>query len=401
MRRKIWELPEFQCSVIGTCLSLEELKKLARKTHLKLSDEHDEFKVHAVFVKLSSQQGPVAKAVNKNLDKKYATVLRRFGAARGDERILELWREARAKGDIPGPYWAVLTHPESSSELMGRVFGEVHMLSHLVGAANRADIRRLAELERQLAEKEQRHAKALTVYRGRLRDMVTETRASKQKITNMAKELETARSQTKERGSEELRLENQGLQRALGAQSVMLLEASSRNETLARQIDAQERRIRFAEEELAEKRAEIRFLEEELSRLTQERELPACPGALCDKAGGPECPGPRLCGKRILYVGGRANLVQHYRALVERLGGEFLHHDGGLEQSRHGLPRIMGGVDAVLCPVDCVSHDACQCVKEVCKHSLKPCKLLRSSGLSSLVRSLEELASQPETERRS
>lgn len=401
MRRKIWELPEYQCSVIGTCLSLEELKKLARQTRLNLIDEHDEFKVHAVFVKISSRQGPVAKAVNKTLDRKYATVLRRFGAAHEDERILELWKEARAKGDIPGPYWAVLTHPEASNELVARVFGEVHMLSHLVGAANRADIRRLAELERQFAEKEQRHTKALAVYRGRLRDMVAETRENKQKVALLAKELETQRSQTKERGSEALRQENQGLQRALGAQSLMLMEAGSRNESLARQVEAYERRLQTVEEELVEKRAETRFLEEELTRLTQEREAPTCPGALCDKAGGPECPGPRLCGKRILYVGGRANLVQHYRALVERLGGEFLHHDGGLEQSRHGLPRILGGVDAVLCPVDCVSHDACQCVKEVCKHNFKPCKLLRSSGLSSLVRSLEELASQPETERRS
>src|SRR5262249_5224214 len=31
--------------------------------------------------------------------------------------------------------------------LIREIFGEVHMLSHLVGAANRADIRRLSELE--------------------------------------------------------------------------------------------------------------------------------------------------------------------------------------------------------------------------------------------------------------
>ena len=58
-----------------------------------------------------------------------------------------LWEEARAKGEIPGAYWAVLTHPAAGEELVRDVFGAVHMLSHLVGAANRADIRRLADLE--------------------------------------------------------------------------------------------------------------------------------------------------------------------------------------------------------------------------------------------------------------
>src|SRR5262249_56449253 len=32
-------------------------------------------------------------------------------------------------------------------DIVNRVFGDVHMLSHLVGAANRADIRRLRELK--------------------------------------------------------------------------------------------------------------------------------------------------------------------------------------------------------------------------------------------------------------
>ena len=37
---------------------------------------------------------------------------------------------------------------------MREAFGEVHMLSHLVGAANRADIRRLCQLEADKAELE-------------------------------------------------------------------------------------------------------------------------------------------------------------------------------------------------------------------------------------------------------
>ena len=94
----------------------------------------------------------------------------------------------------------------------------------------------------------------------------------------------------------------------------------------------------------------------------------------------------------MLYVGGRCNLVRHYRELVERQGCRFHHHDGGRE---HSIPELYGklaSADVVLCPMDCVSHEACQSVKKACRHCLKRFVPLRSSGLSSLARSLDEIA---------
>ncbi len=43
-------------------------------------------------------------------------------------------------GDIPGAYWATLTHPESSDKLVQKAFADVHMMSHLMGATNCADL---------------------------------------------------------------------------------------------------------------------------------------------------------------------------------------------------------------------------------------------------------------------
>jgi hypothetical protein len=68
------------------------------------------------------------------------------------------------RGEIPGAYWATLTHAQTTQALVREAFGEVHMLSHLVGAANRADIRRLCILEAEkaaLEEKLQRQQQAL------------------------------------------------------------------------------------------------------------------------------------------------------------------------------------------------------------------------------------------------
>ena len=98
-----------------------------------------------------------------------------------------------------------------------------------------------------------------------------------------------------------------------------------------------------------------------------------------------------IAGKRVLYVGGRCSLVAHYKLLAEKFGCELLHHDGGREQSAHRLWELLGCADAVVCPVDCVSHEACSMVKQACKGCLKPLILARSSGLSSLARSLAEL----------
>ena len=76
---------------------------------------------------------------------------------------------------------------------------------------------------------------------------------------------------------------------------------------------------------------------------------------------------------------------------MEQCGGRFLHHDGGKEASRTLLPKMLTTADAVLCPIDCVSHDACNCDQKMCKRFQKPFVLMRSAGLSSLAKGLSEI----------
>lgn len=104
-----------------------------------------------------------------------------------------------------------------------------------------------------------------------------------------------------------------------------------------------------------------------------------------------QCPGPALCGKTVLYVGGIRRMVPYYRQLIERHGGQFLHHDGGKEIARRLLPSMSTCADAVFCPIDCVSHDACHCVKKFCKRYQKPFVPMRSASLSALARGLGKM----------
>lgn len=84
-------------------------------------------------------------------------------------------------------------------------------------------------------------------------------------------------------------------------------------------------------------------------------------------------------------------MVPRYRQLVERYGARFIHHDGGREDSQALLPKMVDSADAVFCPVGCVSHDACNCIKKICKSCRKPFLMMRSSGLSSLDKGLNDL----------
>jgi SET domain-containing protein len=68
-----------------------------------------------------------------------------------------------------------------------------------------------------------------------------------------------------------------------------------------------------------------------------------------------------------------------------------MHHDGGKEVSRTLLPKMLISADAVLCPIDCISHDVCNCAKKICKRYQKPFILMRSASLSSLAKGLSDI----------
>jgi Uncharacterized protein conserved in bacteria (DUF2325) len=74
----------------------------------------------------------------------------------------------------------------------------------------------------------------------------------------------------------------------------------------------------------------------------------------------------------LLYVGGRHAQIGHLRAHAERYGAVFLHHDGGVEERGGLLPGLVSRADAVLFPVDCVSHAAMSLVKRLCRQTGKP-----------------------------
>ena len=395
IRRKIWELREYHCPILGTCLSMAELRSLAHKTKLRLPQGATDYDLHAAFVKLCASRNPAAKLVNKLLDRKYGPELRRFGKAADAEALETLWKESAARGDIPGPFWALMSHPATPPKLAQTVFGEVHMLSHLVGAANRADIRRLERQERCL----EAHRRSLAAAR-RARQSL------KAKVLELRCELEETREALRaQRDISRHAPPNAATGKAAFPELVRdladLRRQSAANERAAREHRAEILRQAATIEELYLENKALRETLDRTKVMTQAAIQAVCHTESAESpCQGPEecgrdassCPCPRLSGKRVLYVGGRCGLLPHYRAVVEGRGACFLHHDGGKEDAPAMLEGALARADVVICPLDCVSHDASRRLKKLCKRANKPFVTLRSSGVSALERSLADVA---------
>lgn len=372
-RRKLWDFsPSLHCSIIGTCLTLPALRKVVGKSlgAATIANQSDH-EIHKEGVRLASVQGGAAKLLQKALESEHAKAVSRFEAATTSVDILTLWQEARAAGDVAGGYWAALTHPATDTTTLRRLFGEVHMLSHLVGAANRADIRRLAELEQEnlrLSEKVERQE-------SRLRSMVTERDARIARLQAVLAEQVPAAPAQRDGEAEELR--------ALVANLRLKLDReSARRAKLEAQHVQQRDEARIAREEREAAVSASHRLAEELAALEDYTQ------ALRADASTPAAT-PTLSSQTLLYVGGRAHTLAAIKEAVVATGARFLHHDGGLDESTSLLPSLIGRADVVAFPVDCISHNAMFTVKRLCKQAGKSFVPLPSGGLAGVLRLLK------------
>jgi hypothetical protein len=374
-RRKIWEFDgNLHCSIIGTCLTNVELRHALGKLKLKEAVTATEHDLHASGVLLAAKRHDGAKLLQKALDRKHRIAVNQFARAKNMSEVRGLWQEAVQRGEIPGAYWAALTHPATNDALMREIFSDVHMLSHLVGAANRADIRRLCRLE---AENGELQAKVERQQR-QLRDAIVARDAT---IRELNRALEARIDRARESAEPSCRPAWEALAADLKSR---LERGNGRAERLERQLA--EVRTALAAERAARAAAEER--EAELGR-----EVEAIEARLTIADGGDgTVNGIGPLNATLLYVGGRAAQISHLRVLAERAGANLLHHDGGIEERGGLLPGLVSRADAVLFPVDCISHAAMQLVKRLCRQAGKPFLPLRGAGLAPFCAALKNPA---------
>lgn len=80
------------------------------------------------------------------------------------------------------------------------------------------------------------------------------------------------------------------------------------------------------------------------------------------------------------------------RELTERAGAAFIYHDGGIDERGGLLPGLVSRADAVLFPLDCISHTAMLLVKRLYRQAGKPFLPLRGAGLAAFCVALKDPA---------
>ena len=118
-RRNIWELStHHHCSIVGTCLTIGEARAIGKKVGVQCPNPDDlDSTVHSILVRESATKNAVSVLLNKALNKKYENSIRTFRKCRSPKEIRDLWRGSFEAGNIPGPYWAALSHPDIDYEV--------------------------------------------------------------------------------------------------------------------------------------------------------------------------------------------------------------------------------------------------------------------------------------------
>jgi len=389
-RKKMWQLERrFHCSIAGTCFTLDEMRRFCRKAHINTKGPVTDYELHINFVSMLGDD-QAARPAAKYLDRKYKETIQRFDQANSPEQLHALWKKAVSQGEIAAAFWSILTHPQASEALLFQVYGEVHMLSHLSGASVRIDMQALVQLRQRLPKLEKEIAQSRIT-------LLARTQQKDDIIEALNKRLGKALHSEKkcQEAEEKIRLlENGDLIRHLQSRVEMYVSKLERANIRAHRAEAdaakQKKRADAAHTRNTHIENQLRVLSAEQSALEAalENTLSTQYG-FCKKEG--VCQKKiDLAGRYILYVGGRNRLCAHFRALVEQQNGQFIHHDGGREESTQRLDALLGQVDAVLCPLDCVSHDAVHRIKRDCKRYGKHLMLLSQSSLSAFAKGVHE-----------
>lgn len=376
-RRRIWELPyQCHCPVVGVCMPLGTLRQLVNKT-LGGQVLADDYETHVGTVAECGRRNRLSELLQNDLEHRYARTIQKFKLAKTREALAQLWTNAVQQGDVAGAFWAALTHPRCDDALQEILCRDMHMLQHQAGACVRADLNKFnslleenAILTRELGRVQERNTR-LTVEKAgeieRLNAQIVQLRAQNiGKDTSIAFLMEDLAALTASIPELELRARLQ-----------------KKNEQLIVRQTALETHISELRKNLAFATKSLDIIQSEHAQLrhvdsVEQQIIRTIPIAV------------QLHQKAVLCVGGRSGNIANYRDIIERVGGRFAHHDGGLEDNSNLLDSSLAAADLVICQTACISHNAYWRVKDFCKRTGKRCVFVENPSASSLERGLEQ-----------
>jgi len=404
-KRRIWEFQSFTiCRILG--LSFDE--RGLRRIFKELKHGHDNqfsaaFEMHQHLAQICRTQNQHAKRIEKILEKKFVPYKKEAGIS-DPSKICDFIEGGdgteNAFEDVPlsALIWFAARNgngrqnngdENKSKEIETRIFTTVHLKEHQA-------LRFYDELSRKLPG-------------GKAEDVVEELRTAletNEKLLRNYKRLEQKR--------EELISEREAIKNDKVRLVHNLEEQRRLNDRLRRKVEEAGGEEAF--EQIDSMKKELEFLRGELKRLNKEnaelikvsasassfnfneKEAMKMPVVREDKLATSACNcsgiemGYQLKDMRVAYIGGVESLEPSYKEVAESFGCLFCYHCGHCEGGKKVIENLVEKNDAIFCPIDINSHNACLLVKKACKLRNKPCYFLRSSGLSALKRGLVNFA---------
>jgi hypothetical protein len=363
--------------VIGVCIPLAVLRRLLSKALGGIA-QADDYEIHVGAIAECGHRNRVSEILQEDLEHRYTLTIKRFRAAKTREALAKLWVDAIFAGDVAGAFWAGLTHPLCDDDIQEAMCRDMHMLQHQAGATVRADIMRFnqileenAILGREMARQQERHTRYTqekTQEIQQLQQTIVQLRAEnigkESAIAYLNTDLQALKNDVPELAS------RQRLQQKVEQMTVRQHELELMVRELKQQLATSNRRP-IKDNEALDQTANVTNI---ITGTKQHRTIPIT---------------IQLQQKNVLCVGGRSGNVASYRDLIERVGGRFAHHDGGMEDSPSLLDTSLAAADLVICQTGCISHNAYWRVKEFCKRTGKRCVFIENPSVSSLARGLE------------
>lgn len=355
-RRRLWQLPT-QAHELLLAMSFTPpwLRREAARTLGQVHKGQCVLKGRDVDVLYSVvhdmvTRNPLSEAMHKRLDERHTLAVSHMSTLRDAYALQAAWANALADDNVPSVLWALLTHP----------LGEMMESTVLYDTRQWvfAHARRSVELKDSQLQTEAHAHEA----RQRAEQLQTRLTAHQQQS---AKALALAQAEVARLQGELARRQAPDVRNAMPAADV------HRNE---RRVDPMTAKVRI-----------------------QAPDRVSAPAAAPTQTAAPTAaPTPALrqpvavSGRHVLCVGGIQHAVARYRGRIEKLGGRFEHHDGGLEDSVHALDARLNRADVVICQAACINHEAYHRVKRHCERTGTPCVYLDRPSLSRLDRALAQ-----------
>ena len=312
----------------------------------------------------------VARRTFKLLESKFKTDISRVRAAKTPTDLLDHWQVLKEVGRVPGTLWAIVTHPVCNSAVVELLYGEVHMMSHLSGASMHQKAAKFLTMKHEVDSLQDKLKSQKMVWSRKLdeaREEIERLKISRQKLRSKG-------SNPAFREPDPFAKRDSEIVRS------MLHETNAKLRSVNSQLNESQQLLEGREHQLMQKEQDIEKLEQVINHMLHKDDTDSDNN--CDQS---------LSGKCVLLLGGRPSQCKHFKAFVESNDGDFLHHDGGVESSYAQIDQLVGRADAVLCPVEQVSHSAMQRARKLCKKSDKPLVFLPKSSLAAFVTGIKEI----------